>query len=337
MSKRHREISVQLLSCGSLVSHLHYGLYAREWWHQPREATNDTIYWIPVRVEMKTQVELNGRKFTLRVVEGINSRPVFCCESEGVIGNYENSATQAISLLYQRIFQVSTKIAGTSALGLDSQQIINELLVDVKFQPYSIKIDKFSLLVYGIGSSNQNCFLGAGEGYVSSFIHKYKNERCIFVQKILGKKCIIEMWRDNVKKNFFEATTPNGVWNKTGILTNINGTKLFGLEHEVTQSMLQQDRIPTCTPNDWNNQESMKLLFDYYLRRRAMANIEWYSFFRTWLLQKNNIMEIHLELKKIYPTNYKMSDRELQAWHSMLRAAGCTNITPFTSNISPVS
>ena len=136
MNKRHREFSVQLLSCGSLIPHLHYGLYAREWWYQPHETTKDTIHWIPIRVEMKTQVELNGRKFTLRVVEGVNSHPVFCCESEGVIGNYKNSTTQAISLLYQQIFQVSTKVAGTSVLGLDSQQIINELLMDVKFQLY---------------------------------------------------------------------------------------------------------------------------------------------------------------------------------------------------------
>ena len=233
MNKRHRQFSVQLLSCGSLVSYLHYGLYAREWWYQPHETTKDTIHWIPIRVEMKTQVELNGRKFTLRVIEGANSHSVFCCESEGVIGNYENSATQAISLLYQQIFQVSTKVAETSVLGLDSQQIINELLMDVKFQPYSIKIDKFNLLVYSIGSSNQNHFLGAGEGYISSFIHKYKNERCIIVQKILEKTCIIEMWKDDIKKNSFEATTPNEVWSKTGILTNINGIKLFGLEYEI--------------------------------------------------------------------------------------------------------
>jgi hypothetical protein len=337
MNKRHREFSVQLLSCGSLVSHLHYGLYAREWWYQPHEATKDTIHWIPIRVEMKTQVELNGRKFTLRVAEGVNSHPVFCCESEGIIGNYENSATQAISLLYQQIFQVSTKIAGTSVLGLDSQQIIDELLIDVKFQPYSIKIDKHNLLVYSIGSSNKNCFLKAGNGYISSFIHKYKNERCIIVQKILEKTCIVEMWKDDIKKNSFEATTPNEVWNKIGILTNINGTKLFGLEHEITQSILQKNQIPTCMPNDWNNQEKMKLLFDYHLRRRTLANIEWYSLFNNWFFQKNNIMEIYIILKKMYPTNYKMSDRELQAWHSMLRAAGCTNITPFTSNISPVS
>jgi len=90
-------------------------------------------------------------------------------------------------------------------------------------------------------------------------------------------------------------------------------------------------------PNDWNNQEKMKLLFDYHLRRRTLANIEWYSFFNNWFFQKNNIMEIHMVLKKMYPANYKISNRELQAWHSMLRAAGCTNITPFTSNISPVS
>ncbi|CAJ0885155.1 5793_t:CDS:2 [Entrophospora sp. SA101] len=37
----------------------------------------------------------------------------------------------------------------------------------------------------------------------------------------------------------------------------------------------------------------------------------------------------------MYPLNHKFSDHELQAWNTMLRAVGCTNITPFSNKISP--
>jgi len=39
----------------------------------------------------------------------------------------------------------------------------------------------------------------------------------------------------------------------------------------------------------------------------------------------------------MYPSDHKFSDRELQAWNAMLKAVGCTNITPFSNRISPVS
>ncbi|PKY63378.1 hypothetical protein RhiirA4_492082 [Rhizophagus irregularis] len=49
-----------------------------------------------------------------------------------------------------------------------------------------------------------------------------------------------------------------------------------------------------------------------------------------------NIIEINTILTNLYPKNYQFSNREMQAWSSMLKAASCTDITPFNSEVSPV-
>ena len=41
-------------------------------------------------------------------------------------------------------------------------------------------------------------------------------------------------------------------------------------------------------------------------------------------------------LKKIYPPNYLHNERELRAWHAMLRAAGYMEVTPFPKDQSEV-
>ncbi|CAG8434248.1 3253_t:CDS:2 [Diversispora eburnea] len=61
------------------------------------------------------------------------------------------------------------------------------------------------------------------------------------------------------------------------------------------KTKLQEFCIPKCLPNEWNNFEIMK--------------------------------KINSEIKLLYPPEYEFSDCELGAWFSMLRAAGCPNIT----------
>ncbi|CAJ0844679.1 4320_t:CDS:2 [Entrophospora sp. SA101] len=48
-------------------------------------------------------------------------------------------------------------------------------------------------------------------------------------------------------------------------------------------------------------------------------------------------VELHSSLEKMYPLNHKFSDHELQTWNAILRAVGCTNITPFSNKISPIA
>ena len=76
--------------------------------------------------------------------------------------------------------------------------------------------------------------MGAGEGYISSFIHIFRKERYIFVQKFIKNKSIVEVWNNNIKISHYEGSSPVDVWQKIGILGKFQGTQLFGLEHIYT-------------------------------------------------------------------------------------------------------
>jgi len=119
-------------------------------------------------------------------------------------------------------------------------------------------------------------------------------------------------------------------------LTKFCGTNLFGLEHPTTQKLLQQLQVPTCKPHQWNDKNVMISLYEYHLKRRTIIMVEWLQLFTLWLTKGNNIIELMTSFKKIYPQKYVFSERELQAWNSMLRAAGCSDVTPFDNDISPV-
>ena len=336
MSKR-RDIPIKLILIGELVSHLHYGVNARKWWEkQTIENVPGVNFLVPIRVGMKTQVELNNRVFTIQVTEKFGS-PGYVCQSEQLSSDVENSSSQAICKLYQQIFKNSTRYSGNLVFGLENENITDQLLMDIPFRPFTIQIDKFSIIIYGLGVSTDKNYLGAGPGYISSFIHKYSQKRCVFIQKIRENDCVIQIWHENVKLFEYVGNTPVEVWNKTKILGKFSGSNLFGLEHPTTQRLLQQFRVPTCKPEQWSNKSVMTSLYDYHLKRRTIKAADWLQFFTNWSSKENNIIELMTSLKPIYPKKYIFNERELQAWNSMLRAAGCADITPFDNDISPVS
>ncbi|GES87014.1 hypothetical protein GLOIN_2v1802473 [Rhizophagus clarus] len=233
MLKRH-DIPVKLILTGELVFHLHYGINARKWWEkQTIENTPGVNFLIPIRVGMKTQVELNNRVFTIQVTENFGS-PGYVCQSEQLSSDIENSPIQAICKLYQQIFKNSTRYSGNLVFGLENKNITDQLLVDIPFRPFIIQVDKFSIIIYSLGVSAKEGYLGAGSGYTSSFIHKYSQKRCIFIQKIRESDCIIQIWYENVQLFKYVGNTSVEVWSKTKMLGKFCGTSLFGLEHPTT-------------------------------------------------------------------------------------------------------
>ena len=335
-----RELSVKLISSGTIDSNLHFGPFAQDWWFESTiQNSIGSKPLIPIRVGMRTQVELNNRNFILHVVQGnLNNscQPGYICESGNDTSKIETTATQAISSLYQSIFNTRTRYSGTLVMGLENIDIINQLLVDVEFQPFSIKVDSYNVLVFSVGISLQKDWLGAGSGYMSSFVHVYRKKRCVFFQKFLEEFCIIEGFDGTEKVCEFKGSTPSEAWKNSGILSKMDGSALFGLEHPATIEMLKNHQIPKCQLKDWNDESIMDKLYKYHLQRRTITNINWYSLFVRWFNQTNNILELRTSLSKIYPSNHQFSDRELQAWHSFLKAEGCTNITPFKSDVSMV-
>src|SRR6266542_2006647 len=68
------------------------------------------------------------------------------------------------------------------------------------------------------------------------------------------------------------------------------------------------------------------------MKTRKISSLfsDWTKLFTNWYKQNNTIIQFPDILFQIYPTNYHFQEKELNAWRAMLRASGCTNITPFT-------
>ena len=126
-------------------------------------------------------------------------------------------------------------------------------------------------------------------------------------------------------------------------MTSIQGDTLFVINHTITSDRINQTRhqlhqLPNkCTLADWNNEIIMENLYELYLKRNIRRSIEWRQVFQNWIQQKSNIIELYTHLSKIYDLDFEFQERELRAWHTMLRATGCTNITPYNKEISCVS
>ncbi|CAB5375930.1 unnamed protein product [Rhizophagus irregularis] len=179
--------AIQLLATGNLVPTLHYGIYAINWWmFIDRKMPNKKKQMcIPLRLNMRVQLELNKTKFIVRIVSAEdNMKP------------------------------------GPSVLEFDNENITKELLSDVLFCPFKITVDKLSILIINLGNSN-----GDMSGYQSSFIYKYQDKQSLFIQKVERKYCYIEVFQNKEKVAYYHDASPTDVWKKTGILKNYNELK----------------------------------------------------------------------------------------------------------------
>ncbi|PKK62931.1 hypothetical protein RhiirC2_855357 [Rhizophagus irregularis] len=192
-----------------------------------------------IRIGMRTQVEINGKKFTMRILEGNKfdlNQPGYTCQCDSDSSEIEDNPTNAITSLYRQIFKTQTKISGSMVMGFDKDSIFTELLQDIEFRPYSISIaDKLTIMVFSLGASKKESWLGAGEGYMASFIHIFRKERCIFVQKFIKNKSIVEVWNNSTKISHYEGSSP-----------------------------------VECQPSQWSNEELMNSLYEYHLKRRTI-------------------------------------------------------------------
>ena len=81
----------------------------------------------------------------------------------------------------------------------------------------------------------------------------------------------------------------------------------------------------------------MTNIYNYHLKRRVLAEIDWHYFFCNWLEQPNTIIELKSTLQLIYPTEYEIGDQKFRAWKAMLKNVGCFDITPYNKNQSEIS
>ena len=316
------------------VTLLNPGYFSRNWW-QPNKNT-----FFPIHVGQRTKVHLNGFYFYINIVCGNKESPFFpgyVCETDTMCSLKEASPTAAISNIYQELFKTQSRYSGTLVIGWNDESIVEKLSTINSFSPITIALDELKIFVYSIGSTSQQLLKNGGPGFQSSFYYKYKNKSSLFVSKIEENICIVEIYQNFELVNCFEGKSPIEVWEKAGVLQKYDGYQRFGLNEPLVQKLIRDHKIPTCTPDNWNEFSLMEPLYKYYLKKRSLANIEWHKLFIQWSQKGSTIIELFSELENIYPKNYELKDREKSAWKAFLHAAGCHNITPWTQEESMVN
>src|SRR4051812_45329672 len=98
--------TTQLLSSGSLVPTLHYGVYSINWWtFIDRKILNEVKQiCIPIRLNMRVQMELNKTKFIVRIISAEDGiKPGYICESN-VAAKVYLTASEAINKTFNNLF-----------------------------------------------------------------------------------------------------------------------------------------------------------------------------------------------------------------------------------------
>ncbi|RHZ86976.1 hypothetical protein Glove_41g95 [Diversispora epigaea] len=326
MSK-HKKYSITLVSPGVITENLHFGTSCHNWWiFRPSAKTENLTLLYPIRLHMKTLVNLNERDFIIEVFETTSeygSMPGYICKCDGIQSELYQTLTVAICSVYKRIFGTETKFSGPAVMGFDTPTISNVLLQDLQFRPYFFSLDKLRIWIMSVGKSNKSEWNLAGIGYKATFIYTFRKQRCIFVQEFEEDECTLTIYTGENIKLF-------------GILQQYNGKLLFGLEEPQTQHFIQILHIPSCTLNDWNDGDLMESIFAYHFKCRISTCINWQEFFNQWLIGLSTIIELKTQLKKLYPSNHEINAREFRAWKAMLRNVGCEEITPFEKDQSQV-
>ncbi|CAG8536982.1 5575_t:CDS:1 [Cetraspora pellucida] len=332
MSNAHH-YHVTLLDVGSIVYELHYGLYAQNWWTIHSQENNRTI--VPFRLYMRLMCLLNKQQFFVTVIQKEKNilHPGFICTSGNSSSGVQTSLSNAITIAYNTIFKTKTTFSGPAVIGLDQINITSQLLEDVYFIPIFLTLDKISIVISNIGDTDTY------DGFISSLITaKGKNhDRYLIQQQIVNNKFILDFYKGTNLEFHYEDESALTVWKKAKILTKYNGTDLFGYLHSsVVQERLTKSMI-TYTSQHWHSIEKLNAVFDRHIKSRKLnmsSMLKWHSLFFNWLKEGHSIIQLDKVLQSIYLPTYQLQDKDICAWKAMLNACGCTNITPFTKDIS---
>lgn len=341
---KSKNYDVSLLSVGIIDPKLHFGPFSNDWW---TVCNQEMEFLVPIRLHMKIIAFLNENNFILTVVKGNkehSEQPGYLCNCESFFTTEPSkSSTDAISTVYQKMFHTKTRFSGPMIMGFDKPAICEKLLEGISFRPYFINLELVRIFVFGIAKSENNQWGYAGIGYKSSFFFQLAKKRYLFLQEFEEDVCKVTIMQKTTFENVYYGNTPDLVWErifheqgtKIAKLMILTGKVLFGIENTITQRLIQAIEIPSCLLSDWNNDVLTEKVFSYHLKRRTISNVNWRGFLKKWQEQET-IIELHSNLKQLYPTNYQFNERELNAWRIMLRKMGCHDITPFSRQNSAV-
>ena len=171
----------------------------------------------------------------------------------------------------------------------------------------------YKIFLFSVGTSSNITWKKASNGYKLSLVHPFGWKASVFVSKIEKEKCILEIYQESHVCKKYVGATPDEVWKNSGLIQKYKGHQLFRLDNQVIQQILFKHRGPTCKPENWNDYQIIKTLFDYYLKQKTIANINWHNFFTSWLHDRITIIEINSKLKAIYPISYEFDNHEKNA------------------------
>jgi len=321
-----------LLSTGNIIPEIHYGPFSREWWIASEENINNEItLLVPIRLGMTTLTKLNGREFIIIVLEPdikISNGPRYLATCGSVISEIYTSSSAAITSLYKNIFGTKTKFSGPLVMGFDQAAIVEQLLSNVQFRPFEFFVETLRIIVFGIGISKNQEWNYAGAGYQSSFVDNVDKKQFLYVQNFTDKRCNLTIYEENQLRTIVCGKTPADVWSIVDHKPRFDANKLFGIDNEYTQALINQLQIPSCTSKDWDDKIILQQIFEYHLKKRTKSNLNWMGFIENWKNQQSEIIELGTSLTQLYGSDYQINSRELCAWKSMLRHMGCVEITP---------
>ena len=168
----------------------------------------------PIRLGQQTKVHLNRKDFvlTIHTDSGITALlPEYCCQS-GLYVVTEKSSTKAISTIYKKHFNTSTRYSGHQAMGWNDKNIVEVLKRDIQYTPVMINLANNKMFIYGIGISSREKWCYAGPGFQISLFNMYERKQSIFVSRFEEKKCIVEIFQECTLIKQFIGTTPDDVW-----------------------------------------------------------------------------------------------------------------------------
>src|SRR6266542_3410481 len=92
------------------------------------------------------------------------------------------------------IFDTKTEYLGLAVIGFENEDIIQQLIVDISFFLIFLHVEKFLVVIVGLGNSLKNEYYRAGVGFISSFIIRYHDAQHLFLLKIEEEHCLLEIY-----------------------------------------------------------------------------------------------------------------------------------------------
>ncbi|GET01816.1 hypothetical protein GLOIN_2v1884984 [Rhizophagus clarus] len=96
-------------------------------------------------------------------------------------------------------------------MGMDDNNILDEIVSDLSFQPFSIHIQKIDIIIHSIGMSAKQ---GTGCEFTSSFIYTKSKEHTLFFQTVSENGCSIYVYKENQLSEKFHRSDTNSVKTK---------------------------------------------------------------------------------------------------------------------------